>query len=178
MNEVFAETHQVCQGFLPVDLRTAANSGDWVSMKNWGRLTIIFYKGVGTAGDDPTLTLKQATDVTGAGNKALAITRVDKKQAATNLLAVGVNTVSTSASPASNDTFNTANGTWTNSDLAEQAAIVQIDVKAEELDADGSFDCVQLSVGDVGTNAQLGGMLYILSEPRYGKSIPDSAIID
>lgn len=178
MNKHFVETHQVCQGFIPVAMNTAANNGDWVSLKEYGRCAILLYKAVGTNGDDPTLTVKQATDVSGAGSKALGFTRVDKKQAASNLLAVGTFTTSTSGSPATNDTFNTTNGTWTNSDLAEQAAIVVIDIKAEDLDIANGFDCVQLSISDIGTNAQLGCAIYILHEPKFASQTLLSAIVD
>ncbi len=176
LNNLFVETHQVCQGFLPVALNTGANSGDWVSLKNYGRIAIIFFKAVGTNGDDPTLTVNQATDVSGSGSKAYTLTRVDKKQAATNLLAVGQFTTSTSAAAASHDTFST--NTWTNSDLAEQAAIVVIDIKAEDLDIANNFDCVQLTIADVGTNAQLGCALYILYDAKFGADPLQSAIVD
>lgn len=145
-------------------------------MKGYGRCAIVFYKGVGTNGDDPTITLSQATAVAGTAAKALNITRVDKKQAATNLLSTGTFTTSTSASPATADTFST--NTWTNSNLAEQAAMVVIDVKAEDLDIDGGFDCITATIGDVGTNAQLGCLLYFLHEPRNAKATMDSAIAD
>lgn len=176
MNQHFVEKNQIAQGFLPVLMNSGANAGDWVSLKNYGRVAIVFFKAVGTGGDDPVITLEQATDVSAGGAKALNITRVDKKQAATNLLAVGTFTKSTSDSPASNDTFST--NTWTNSDLAEQAAIVVIDVKAEDLDIDGGFDCIRASIADVGTNAQLGCLLYILHEPRYPQETLPSAIAD
>jgi len=176
MNKHFVEGHQVCQGFLPVAMNSASNAGDWVSLKNYGRCAVVVFKAVGTAGDDPVFTLEQATAVAGTGAKALNITRVDKKQAATNLLAVGTFTKSTSVSPATNDTFST--NTWTNSDLAEQAAIVVIDIKAEDLDIANGFDCVRLTVADVGTNAQLGTMLYIMHDPRNPKETLDSAIVD
>lgn len=176
MNRHFVEKNQVCQGVLPVDFQTGANNGDWVSLKEFGRCAIVFFKAIGTAGDDPVLTLKQASDVAGTGAKALNITDVRKKQAATNLLAVGQFTQSTSGSPATNDTFST--NTWTNSDLAEQAAIVVIDVKAEDLDLANSFDCIQLSVADIGGNAQLATFLYFLHEPRYALAALPSAIVD
>lgn len=178
MNKLFVEGHQVVLLFKPVAMNAAANSGDYVSMKNYGRCTIIFIKAVGTAGDDPTLSFKQATDVSGTGVKALACSRIDKKQAATDLTAVGTFTKSTSDSPASNDTFNTTNGTWTNSDLAEQAAVVVADFKAEDLDIANGFDCLTMNVADVGTNAQLGTAIAILSEPRYSKETVPSAIVD
>lgn len=177
-NMHFAETHQVVLGFKPVAMNTAANTSDWVSMKGYGRCAVIFIKAVGTAGDDPTLSFKQATAVAGTGVKVLAVTRIDKKQAATDLTAVGTYTKSTSDSPASNDTFTTASGTWTNSDLAEQAAIVIADIKAEDLDIANGFDCVACNIADVGTNAQLGTLIFILHEPRNLKETLESAIVD
>ncbi len=177
MNQHILEKGQFVTGIIPVALNTNPGAvSDYISMKGYGRCTIVFIKGVGTAGDDPTLTLLQATAVAGTSAKALNITRIDKKQAATNLLSTGTFTTSTSASPATNDTFNA--NTWTNSDLAEQAAIVVIDVKAEDLDADNSFDCLICNVGDVGTNAQLGCLLYYLHEPRYSMATMSSAIAD
>jgi hypothetical protein len=178
MNQHFAEQFNICQGFLPVAMNTAANSGDWVSMRDYGRCAIVVFKAVGTAGDDPTIAVKQAQAVAGTNAKALAFTTVYKKQAASNLLAVGTYTKTTSDTPATNDAFNTTLGTWSNTDLAEQAAIIVIDIKAEDLDADNGFDCVQVSIADIGTNAQLGSALYILGEPRYQKDPLNSAIID
>lgn len=177
VNQHILEKGQFVSGIVPVALNTNPGStSDYISMKGYGRCAIIFFKAVGTAGDDPTITLKQATAVAGTANKALNITRIDKKQAATNLLSTGTFTTSTSASPASNDTFST--NTWTNSDLAEQAAVVVIDVKAEDLDIDGGFDCITATIGDVGTNAQLGCLMYYLHEPRNMKATADSAIVD
>jgi hypothetical protein len=178
MNKHFVEKNQLVLGFKPVALNTAANSGDYVSFKNFNRIAVVFIKAVGTAGDDPTISFKQASDVSGTGVKVLACTRIDKKQAATDLTAVGTYTKSTSASPATNDTFNTTNGTWTNSDLAEQAAIVVADFKAEDLDVANGFDCLTANIGDVGTNAQLGTLLLIGHDPRNEKETLDSMIID
>src|SRR5262249_26288386 len=131
-NVHFVEKNQIVLGFKPVAMNSGANNSDRVSLKGYGRCAVIFIKAVGTAGDDPTLSFKQAQDVGGTAEKALSVTRIDKKQAATDLTAVGTFTKSTSDSAASNDTFNTTNGTWTNSDLAEQAAIVVADIKAED----------------------------------------------
>jgi hypothetical protein len=174
-----AEQFQICQGFLPVAMNTALNTADVVSLKGYNSCLIVFYKAVGTPGDDPVITLLQGTDVAFATNKALNITRIDKKQAATNLLAVGTYTKSTAAdnvTATSHDTFST--NTWTNSDLAEQAAIVLIDVKATDLDVANGYDCIRASVADVGTNAQLGSMLYILYDPKNMKETLESAIVD
>lgn len=176
MNKLFVEGHQVVAGFVPVAMNSGAPTIDWVSMKNYGRCTVIFFKAIGTAGDDPTLTFKQATSVAPSNAKALAVSRIDKKQGTQT--SIGQFTKSTADSPATNDTFNTTNGTWTNSDLAENQAIIVADIKAEDLDADNGFDCVSVTIADVGTNAQLGCLLFILSEPRYEASPLLSAIAD
>ena len=176
MNQHILEKLQIAQGFLPVDMSAGANAGDWVSLKNYGRVAIVLFKEPGTAGNDPTITLQQATDVSSTGAKALNITRVDKKQAASDLLAVGQFTKSTADDPETNDTFST--NTWTNTDLAEQAAIIVIDVKAEDLDIDNGFDCVRVTIADVGTTGQLGALLYLLHEPRFATDPLPSAIAD
>ena len=178
MNKLLVEKLQIAQAILPVSLDGGANAGDWVSLKNYNRCAIVVFKAVGTAGDDPVIAVKQATDVAGTGAKAVGFTRVDKKQAATNLLAVGAFTKSTSAAPATNDVFDTAAGTFTNTDLAEQAAIIAIDIKAEDLDLDNNFDCIQVSIADVGANAQIGAALYLLHDPRYSEAALPSAIAE
>lgn len=176
MNKRFTEMVNIQPLIMTVDLAAGANTGDWVSMKGYGRCAIVMVKEPGTAGNDPTIILLQATNVAAAGSKALNITRVDKKQAATDLLAVGAFTTSTSTSAASNDTFST--NTWTNSDLAEQAAVVVIDIKAEDLDIDNGFDCVSITIADVGTTGQLGSVTAFLYEPRYGSDPLPSAIVN
>lgn len=178
MNKHFAEKIQLVLGFKPVAMNTGANNSDWVSMKGYNRCAVIFIKAVGTNGDDPTLSFKQATDVSGTGVKVLGVSRIDKKQAATDLTTTGTYTKSTADSPATNDTFSVANGTWTNSDLAEQAAIVIADIKAEDLDVANNFDCITCNIADIGTNAQLGTLIFALHDPKNYRDTLDSAIVD
>jgi len=167
-NVDFAEQVQVVSGFLPVDMSSGANNGDWVSLKGYERCTIILFKNAGTAGDDPTLTLQQATAVAGTGAKDLAvIDKVYKKQD-TTLTGVGTFTLDTQSAATS----------YTDATSAEDAAIWVIDVQAEELDVTNGFDCIQASIADVGTNAQIGAVLYLLWPARYGGQVLDSAIAD
>lgn len=167
-NVDLAEQVQIVSGFLPVDLSGGANNGDWVSMKGYERCSIILFKGAGTAGDDPTLTLQQATDVAGTGAKDLvAIDRVYVKQD-TVLTAIANFTKTTQ----------TAATDYTDATSAEDAAIWVVDILAEDLDVDGGFDCIQASVADVGINAQLGACLYLLWPARYGGDGMVSAIAD
>ena len=147
-------------------MQTARN-GDYVSLRGCNHVTIVFYKGVGTDGDDPTLTLQQASDVAGTGAKNLSI--IDEyweKEAATDLTGTGVWTRVTQ----------TAAATVAPGDpSAQDAAMYVIEVDVDELDVANGFDCIRANIGDTGTNAQLGMILYILSGLRYGNA-PQSQI--
>ena len=150
----------IVEGFPPVDLSAGANSGDYVKLTNHAGCLVVFHSGVGTDGDDPTLTLQQATNAAGGGAKALNFTVIYRKQAATNLAAVTAWTRTTQA----------AGNTYTNTDLAEQSALLVVDVKADDLDVANGFDWLRATVTDVGANAKPGSLHYILYGPRYGQS--------
>jgi len=164
LNSALAEQLNIASGFNIVNLATAANAGLFVSLKNYERVAIVFMKGIGAAGEDPTITVQQATAVAGTAAKALNFTRAHKKQHATALPGAW-----TLVEQASGNTF-------THTDLAEELAVVMIDIKAEDLDVDGGFDCVGASVADVGSTAQLAVLFYILYGAKYAP--PLSAIAD
>ena len=160
---------QIVSGFPPVDLQAASNPGDVVSLKNYGHLTVIFFKAIGTAGDDPVLTFEQGTNVAFGTNKALAtIDEYWSKQGAL-LTAVGTFT----------RVSQTAGSTVTlDATSAEEQGLYVFEINASDLDVANSYDCVRVTVADVGGNAQLGCMLYVLSGPRYAGATMSSAIVD
>jgi len=166
---LLVENSQIVSGFVPIDLQTGANDGDWISLKNYNHIALILFKAVGTAGDDPTLTIEQATDVAGAGAKALDFVHIYTKQAAL-LTSVGQFTKVTQA----------AANTYTDLTSAELQAIWVIEFNGIDLDVANGFDCLRGRVADIGGNAQLGAMLYVLSEARHGVDAPGmpSAIVD
>lgn len=149
------ERFQIVEGFPAVDLSTAANNGDWVSVKNAKRIAVVFTSGVGTAGDDPTLTIKQASDASGTGAKALNIptASVFEKQAASSLAAVAA---------WSDGSGDASTNTLTNATSAEQSALWVVEFTPDELDVDNGFCFIQGSVADVGTNAQPGYLFYLV----------------
>jgi hypothetical protein len=155
----FAEHFQVCEAFAPVNLATAANDGDWVSLKNYQECTILFYGGVGAADEPATITLEQATAVAGTAAKALNFTQLYKKQAASNLQSTGTFTEVTQAAANTYALGSGADG--------DKASLVIITIHAEDLDVENGFDCLRVRVADVGSTAQLGAALYILGSPRY-----------
>lgn len=154
-------TIDIVPAFRPVDLQTGANSGDYVSLKNAQGVLILFHSAIGTAGDDPTITVRQATTVAGGSVKDLAtITKIHTKQAATDLTTIAGWTEVTQAAAA----------TYTHTDAAEQEALWVIQIEADELDVDGGFDCIAANVADVGGNAQLGACYYILYGLRHASA--------
>lgn len=157
------ENAQIMAGFVPLDLQTQRD-GDWAHMRDYNHLTIVFFKGAGTSGDNCTVTLEQATDNAGSGAKALTFTEIWRKQAA-DIQTVGQFTKSTQS----------AANTFTNTNATSQAIWV-LEIDADMLDVDGGFQYVRLTLNDVGSNAQLGCVLYILSEPRLAEATPPSAL--
>jgi hypothetical protein len=171
MKRILGSHIDIVPAVRPVDLQTGANDGDWISLKNWEGVLILFHSAIGTNGDDPTLALEQATTVAGGSSKALTkITTIWTKQAATNLLSIAGWTKVSQAVAAS----------YTQTDAAEQEALWAVEVDAQMLDRDNGFDCIRARVADVGGNAQLGAAYYILFGPRFGatpENLP-SAIVD
>lgn len=151
----------------PLDWQTARN-GDYVSFKHASVIGVLIIKGQGTDGDDPTFTFQQATDVAGTNAKNLAvITEYYKKEEnAENLEATGTWTRVTQTA-----SHQIAPG----DPSAQSAALYYTEIANDELDVDGGFDCMRVTIGDTGTNAQLGAVVYVLGGLRY-QGRPDSLL--
>jgi hypothetical protein len=156
MNQHFLEKVQPAPGFVPVNMATGANTGKRFDMKNYGRCAIILFKGAGNAAEDPTITVYQHNAASAGQSKALNFTEVRHKIG--TLASVGEFTTETQA----------AGNTFTKSTLGDGQAIVVIDIKAEDLDVDGGYEWISADVADVGTNSQVGCILYCPHEPRFG----------
>ncbi len=146
----------ISTGFVPVDMQTAANTGKRVSLKNAGGCTIVLFKAAGTAGDDPVLTLKQHTAATGGTSANLAT--IDHYYVKSESTLDGDETW-TKVTQAAAATITDPGGAGTS---AEEQQIVVIEVNGTSL-ADG-YDYISLDVADVGGNAQLGCVLYLLRD--------------
>ena len=156
MNQHFLEKCQPAPGFVPVNMATGANTGKRFDMSTWHRCAIILFKGAGNAAEDPTITVLQHNAAADGTSKALNFTEVRHK-------------TGTLASVAQFTTVTQAVGnTYTASALGDGQAIVVIDIKAEDLDTDGGFSYISADVADVGTNSQVGCIIYCPHEPRYG----------
>lgn len=147
--------------FVPIDLQGGSGghvSGDWLRFTG-DRCLIVLCKAAGTDGDDPTITVSQATSAAGGSSKALTFQRIYRLEAeAATLTSNGTYTLSTQ----------TAASTYTHTSLAQSAAVILIEVKAEDLDCDGGFKFLNVTIADTGSNAQLGCCLAIFSDLRFG----------
>ena len=155
----FLEQAQIAAGILPSDLASGDQTGDWVSVEQYNRVAVVFFKDGGTAGEDPTLVIQEATDAAGSGAKNLSFTTIYRKQGS-DLFLVGQWT----------ETTQSAQGEYTNATSAEEECIWVIEFDAADLDTDNGFKFIRANIDDIGTNSQLGCVLYILSEPRYADS--------
>lgn len=163
-NQEIFEVIDIVPGFTPVDMSTGANNGLWVNMALIHRVGIVLFKGVGTAAQDPTITLNQATDNLGTGSKALSsITRARTKSGATlTQTTLATETIVTQA----------AASTFTVAGSANQIAIWMLEIREGDLDVANGFNHIQAAVADVGANAQIGALFYIAAGGSYLGSLP------
>lgn len=132
LNANLTEQVKVVEGLLGVVPSTS--TPDYVSMKNYERCLVLVQVKNATTVTGSAITLKQATTVAGAGEKTLAFARM---YANTD---TGAGDVLTETAVSSN-TFTTNN---TNS----KNLMYAIEVKAEDLDVNGGFDCLRAGTGD------------------------------
>jgi hypothetical protein len=171
------EQIQIVSAFSPgTDINTDAD-GDWVSLKNFDGCVVLFHKAAGTAGDDPSIKLQQATDVSGTGAKALTFNRIYHKVGATALSAVGTFTMVKLATATDDLDLVSVNSADLLADVGE--ALIAVNVRASDLDVDNSFDCLRLQIeGDDIGNATLAAAYYILYNARQAGNPVPSAIAD
>lgn len=147
-------------GVLPKDITGAAQTGDYVSLKNYARCTVIIQQGA-WAGGTPAVTLLQASDVAATGEKALGFTTRWTKVALTGTTFVETAvTANTFNLPAVANTMNV------------------IEVEAHSLDTNNGFDCFRVHVATPGANADLLCVTYILHGARYQQAVMPDAKVD
>jgi len=151
-------------GAVPVNLATAAVDGLWFHMKDCSAVNALLLAAIGTAGEDPVISLRQATNASGASAKMLNIYRIDYKVGATGFTSVTdlwrrVSTIDRD-NPVTSYSSDTIDG-------AENALLLNAFILATDLDINNGFTHVQMRVADVGAAAQLGCVLYIPSQRHY-----------
>lgn len=170
------EQAQIVTAFPPSDINSDAD-GDWVSLKNYNRCLVLFHKAAGSATDDPSIRLRQATDVSGTSAKALNFDHIYHKIGATALSAIGTFTRIDLDTATDDLDLVSVNSTDLLTDVGE--TLIGVEVKADDLDVTNGFDCLQLLIeGDDIGNSTYAAAMYILYDPRYPDATPLSAIAD
>lgn len=169
------ERVQIVPAFAPgTDINTDAD-GDWVNLKNYDRCVVLFHKAAGTAGDDPSIKLQQAMDVSGTGAKALNFGHIYHKIGATALTSIGTFTRVDLTIATDDLDLVSVNSTDLLTDVGE--TMIAVEVAASSLDVSGGFTCIRLQIeGDDLSNATLAAAYYILYGARYPDKTPVTAI--
>jgi hypothetical protein len=147
------EDYDLSIGVAPGDLSAAASTGKRVNMAGVDSVDVVLIKGAGTAGDDPTVTLVASSAATGGTSANLAV--------------IGSYYLKDAATLAGTETWaeKTQNAAATIADpggagtSAEHQQIAVIHVRGEDMPVGKPY--LSLNIADVGTNAQLGAVLYI-----------------
>lgn len=171
------EQINIVTAFAPgTDINTDAD-GDWVSLKGYAGCLVCFHKAAGTAGDDPSIKLQQATDVSGTSAKALNFNHIYHKIGATALSSVGQHTKVELTTETDDLDLVSVNGVDLVTDTGE--TLIVVNIRSSDLDVDNNFDCIRLQIeGDDIGNATLAAGWYILYGPRYPQVATESAIAD
>lgn len=176
LNIDLMENINIVSAFPPSDINSDAD-GDWVSLKNYDGCVVFFHKVAGTAGDDPSIRLRQATAVAGTGAKALNFNHIYHKIGATALTSIGTFTKVELTSATDDLDLVSVNGSDLLTDVGE--CIIAVNVRASDLDVDNGFDCLQLLIeGDDIGNSTYACAYYLLYNCRHPGATPPSAIAD
>jgi hypothetical protein len=151
--------------------------GDWISLKNSDRAYLLLIKPAGSAGDDLSIHLQQATAAAGTGAKDLTFTKLwYKKAASTNVFTAVPTWTAVELTTATADLdLVSVNGV----DLATDTvgALVLVEVMAESLDTSGGFCFVNNIIeGDDIGNALIVNQLWITTGDKYAGAIPVSKL--
>ena len=158
---VLVESVNIVPAFAAVVADTDTNqTGDYVCLKNYGKLGVLYAKAAGSNTDIPTLTVYQATTTAGVGAKvATVVHTIYLKQTATTL----------TATPLFTETAQTLASTVVGDATADTDTMLEyFEINAEDLDVDNGFDCVRVDVANAASaGAQYACLLYLLLDPKY-----------
>jgi len=149
-----AETH-IVNALPPLDIDAAAQTTDWLNLKNAS--AVYFIVSLGVTGAASTLTVEEATDASGTSNTAIAFKYRAEDTAAGDTLDAGY-----TAATSSGFAMSTNDGVF---------YVIRVDAAAL---SDGSpYVAVQLT--DPGA-ATFGQVTAILVNPRYAQDVTPTAI--
>lgn len=160
--------------FVPDAINQDANSdvtGDFVNMELYDRAYLLLIKPAGSAGDDLSIALQQATVAAGSDAKALTFDKWWYKKG--TMSSQGTWTAVEESTPTSDLDL----GTPTDYAMDTVAAVILVEVRAESLDVDGGFKFINaIWEGDDIGNALIINSHWILMGSKYPQAIPLSPL--
>ena len=163
----FLGEYDIFPSIIPVDLQVA-QTGLRVPIANASWATIVVFKAAGTAGDDPTFDVQQATALTGGTIKDLDQVAIYYLKAEATLEGDEAWVRETQA--AASEIVDPGGDTTS----AEEQQIIVIEVDPATFDIAGGFKFLSINCADTGTNAQLGCALVIL---RRAYAAPPASLL-
>jgi hypothetical protein len=148
-------------------------TGDWINLKNYDRAYLVLMKPAGTAGDDLSIRLQQASDNAGTGAKALEFSRLWHKIGTMSALPTWTKIDLTTAT----DDLDLVLVNSVDLETDVSAAVIIVEVLAESLDANNGFDHVNVIYeGDDIGNALVINSFWLLEGNKVAQSIPLSPL--
>jgi hypothetical protein len=142
----------------------STSTPDYVSLRNYPRVTIVIQVKNATTVTGSAITVKQATAVAGTSEKAVSFTKayrnIDTGAAGGDALAE----------------FAVTSDTFTTDSTNSKNLMYVIEVTQDMLDVAGGFDCIRAGTGDA--TAATVHVLYILWPAKYGRAVTPAAITD
>lgn len=151
-NMLLVEATKVCWGFAPIDLNGGTAAGDYVNFKSHRKCAVVLQTGA-WAGGTSAVTLTQASNAGGTGDKALAFSHYYISTGLTDDTLVKTAVVS--------DTFN----------LSAANKLVIIEVLSTDLDTDNGFTHFRVNLATPGANADLVSGLYVFYQGERAGSV-------
>lgn len=165
----FLNNCDVILAFPPGDINSS-KTGDWIDVSKYTGIAVVLVKEQGTAGDDPSIKIDQATGNDGAGSKPLLFSEVAHK------IGTDISVVKFWTRLAVTPTGDKDLGVSPDLGSDNKQATILVDLPLTALDRAGGFKWVRLFIdgADVGAT-QLACGLYILYG-RVRSTIPPDAV--
>lgn len=149
MSNVMQELKFV-QGLVPLADRFAGTlSGAFVNVREYGHLTGVIYMGANSSGDTD-VSVRKSSSVTGANSTAIDFWYKETSTSATSDIYSDLTLIN------SGSTFRTSVA------LTDQTYVIEVDTHGL-----GDYNYINIRAVENTNNANTGGLLYILSQPRF-----------
>lgn len=162
------------------DLNGTTTTGDWIKLRDYGRIGFYMQKFGSEDVDDSSLQFLQATDASGTSSKALSLPANRPIWYKTGTLTSQTTWTKTSVtSDVDGIAFGSSVPTGSTrviTDVNTSALLIYTELLVSDLDVDGGFDWVTAYFGNNANNALLVTVSAILLSGRFPQQTPLSAI--